>query len=188
MLKTYFFVESTIWIRFTSPFFGTNWPVNRRITVKKIAMKIQSFRITTLNCGYHYTCPKLIHTSIYVINHYNLSVSIIDLVSHTTYVVCVNFVHRWRELQFKVGSEPQIFWESFNCNFIYSQRFCQKSDDRKSPKKYFLYFDVWPGKERDHDTTQKREPLQHWWPSSTQPAQSIYESKESPNIASRQSI
>ena len=30
---------------------------------------------------------------------------IIDLVSHTTYVVCVNFVHMWRNPQFKVDSE-----------------------------------------------------------------------------------
>ena len=35
-----------------------------------------------------------------------------DLVSHTTYVVCVNFIHKWRDLQFKVDSERQIFWET----------------------------------------------------------------------------
>ena len=29
----------------------------------------------------------------YIIDHYNPSVRIIDLVSHTTYVVCVNFIH-----------------------------------------------------------------------------------------------
>ena len=48
-----------------------------------------------------------IHT--YIIDHYNPSVRIIDLVSHTTYVVCVNFIHKWRDLQFKVDSELQIF-------------------------------------------------------------------------------
>ena len=48
-----------------------------------------------------------IHT--YIISHYNLSVRIIVLVSHTTYVVCVNFMHKWRELQFKVDSERQVF-------------------------------------------------------------------------------
>ena len=31
------------------------------------------------------------HTHTYIIGHYNPSVRIIDLVSHTTYVVCVNF-------------------------------------------------------------------------------------------------
>ena len=48
-----------------------------------------------------------IHT--YIIGHYNPSVSIINLVSHTTYVMCVNFIHKWRDLQFKVNSERQIF-------------------------------------------------------------------------------
>ena len=50
----------------------------------------------------------------YIIGHYNPSVRIIDLVSHTTYVVCVNFIHKWRDLQFKVDSERQIFWETFH--------------------------------------------------------------------------
>ena len=77
----------------------------------------------------------------YIIGHYNPSVRIIDLVSHTTYVVCVNFLHKWRDLQFKVDSERQIFfWETFHGNFTYFQSFCQKSAERKSPKKYFSYF------------------------------------------------
>ena len=75
----------------------------------------------------------------YVIGLYNPSVRIIDLVSHTTYVVCVNFIHKWLNLQFKVDSERQIFWETFQGNFIYSQSFCQNSAERKSSKKYFLY-------------------------------------------------
>ena len=45
----------------------------------------------------------------YIIGQYNPLVRIIDLVSHTTYVVCVNFIHKWRDLQFKVDSERQIF-------------------------------------------------------------------------------
>ena len=48
-------------------------------------------------------CNNYIHT--YIHNwHYNPSVRIIDLVSHTTYIVCVNFIHKWRDLQFKVDS------------------------------------------------------------------------------------
>ena len=43
--------------------------------------------------------------------HYNHSVRIINLVSHTTYVVCVNFIHQWRDLQFKVESEQLVFFE-----------------------------------------------------------------------------
>ena len=48
-----------------------------------------------------------IHT--YIIGHYNLSVRILELVSHTIYVVCVNFIHKRQDLQFQVGSERQIF-------------------------------------------------------------------------------
>ena len=59
----------------------------------------------------------------YIIGHYNPSIRIIDLASHSTYVVCVNFIQKWRNLQFKVDSERQIFWETFQCNFIYSQSF-----------------------------------------------------------------
>ena len=55
----------------------------------------------------------------YMIGHYNPSVRIIDLVSHTTYVVCVHFILKWRNLQCKVDSERQIFCETFHDNFIY---------------------------------------------------------------------
>ena len=58
-----------------------------------------------------------LHT--YIIGHYNPSVRIIDLVSYTTYVVCVNFIYKWRDLQFKVDSEWQIFIEFFHGNFFY---------------------------------------------------------------------
>ena len=53
-----------------------------------------------------------IHTYIYIyiIGHFNPSVRIIDLVSHTTYVVCVSFIHKWRDLQLTVDSERQIFY------------------------------------------------------------------------------
>ena len=74
----------------------------------------------------------------YIIGHYNPSVRIADLVSHTTYVVCVGFIHKWQDLQFKVDFEQQIFWETFHGSFLsYSQSFCQKSAERKSTKKYF---------------------------------------------------
>ena len=59
----------------------------------------------------------------YIIGHYNPSVWIIDLVSHTTYVVCVNFIHKWRDLQFKVDSERHIIWETFHGNFYWLSEF-----------------------------------------------------------------
>ena len=45
----------------------------------------------------------------YIIGHYNLSVRIINRVSHTTSVVDINFIHNWWDLQFNVESKRQIF-------------------------------------------------------------------------------
>ena len=79
-----------------------------------------------------------IHLHIHIIGRYNPSVSIIDLVSHSVYVVCANFIHKWR------GPKKRIklffFLGTFNGNYIYSRSFCQKS-----PKKYFLYFVLMSG-------------------------------------------
>ena len=75
-----------------------------------------------------------IHT--YIIGDYNHSVRIIDLVSNTTYVVYVNFIHKWRELQFHgnfyLFSEflPEIGWEEGN---------------RRRNTFFVFCFDVWPG-------------------------------------------
>ena len=55
----------------------------------------------------------------YIIGHFNLSVRIIYLVSHTTYVVCVNFIHKWRDLQFK----RQIFSDNFHGSFNLPTKF-----------------------------------------------------------------
>ena len=35
------------------------------------------------------------------------------LASHTTYVVCINFIHKWRDLQFKVDSVDRFFEKPF---------------------------------------------------------------------------
>ena len=63
---------------------------------------------------------EIIHT--YIIGHHNPSVRIIDLASHTTYVVCVNFIHKWRDLQFKVDSERQIFFEKLFMAILFTLR------------------------------------------------------------------
>ena len=69
------------------------------------------------------------------------------LASLTIQVVCIDFIREWRDLRFNVDSERQIFEKLFHGRFIYSQSFCQKSAERKSPKKYISYFifDDWPG-------------------------------------------
>ena len=63
----------------------------------------------------------------YIIGHYNPSVRIIDLVSHTNYVVCGNFIHLCRDLQFKVDSERQIFLRNFSCQFLFILRVFAKN-------------------------------------------------------------
>ena len=86
-----------------------------------------------------------IHT--YIIGHYNPSAKIIDLVSHTTYVVCVNFIHKWRDLQFTVDSERHIFWKTFHGNFILLSEFLPEICWGEIVEEIFLYFvlDVLPG-------------------------------------------
>ena len=60
------------------------------------------------------------------------------LASHTTHVVCVNFIRQWRDVQFNVVSERQVFEKL--CHTL--RNFCQKSDERNSPKKYFFSYFV----------------------------------------------
>ena len=61
-----------------------------------------------------------------------------NLSSHTTNVLCVNVLHKWRYLKFKVDSERQVFEKLFIAIFIYSQSFCKKSAEIKSMEKYFF--------------------------------------------------
>ena len=71
------------------------------------------------------------------------------LASRNTHIVCVNFIREWRDLQFNADHKRHIFEKLFHGRFIYSQNFCQKSPERKSPKKYFFFmfpFDAWPGR------------------------------------------
>ena len=58
------------------------------------------------------------------------------LSSHTTYVVCINFVHERRHLQFTVDSERQIFEKLFMVILLLCQKFCQSFC-------YIFVFDVW---------------------------------------------
>ena len=62
-----------------------------------------------------------------------------NIVSLTIYIVCINFIHKSRDLQFKVDPERQTFWETFHRNFVWSWSICQKSAEKKSPKKYYFF-------------------------------------------------
>ena len=68
-----------------------------RLLTKSLRVNKKKFLIScslesTSNWYITLTC---IHT--YIIGHYNPSVRIIDPVSHTIYVACVNFIHKWRD-------------------------------------------------------------------------------------------
>ena len=62
-----------------------------------------------------------------------------DLTSHITYVVCVHFIHEWRDLQFKFDYKRQIFEKLFMA-FLFALSFCQKSAESNWPKKHFHIF------------------------------------------------
>ena len=91
-----------------------------------------------------------LHAYINIIGYYNPSARILDLVFHTTYVVCVNDMHKWRGLQLNVDLERQCFDKLFHGNFIYSQSFYNKSAEKTSPKQYFYYFVLMSGLWLEH--------------------------------------
>ena len=66
----------------------------------------------------------------WLIGHHNTLVRITNYF-HTPpmFSVCVNLIHKWRNIQVNVDSEWKI-WETFHVNFTYFQSFCQKDAER----------------------------------------------------------
>ena len=87
---------------------------------------------------------RCLHT--YIIDRNNSSVMIIDLDSHNSYVVCVNFMHKWQDQQYKVDSERQIFWRNFPLQFYLLSEFLPAICwDEIAEKMIFLFlFEMWP--------------------------------------------
>ena len=75
---------------------------------------------------------KVLVAILFIIGHYNPSVRIMTLASHTTYVECV--------LQFRGDSEWQLSVKPFHGNSIYSQSFYQQSAERSCQSNIFSYF------------------------------------------------
>ena len=70
-----------------------------------------------------------------------------DLISHTTYTVCANFicVYEWLNLQFKVDSERQIFEKLF-ISILFTLRIFARNllIEEVTEEIFFLYrFDIW---------------------------------------------
>ena len=73
-----------------------------------------------------------------LIGHYNPSVRIIDIVSHTTYVVRVNSIHKWRNLQFLRNFSWQFY--------LFSEFLPEIAWEEIAKEMLFVFcFDVWPG-------------------------------------------
>ena len=68
--------------------------------------------------------------------------------SHHVCCVCVNFIHKWRDLLYKVDYERQIFfWETFHGSFItYSLEFLPEIcwEEITEEILFVFCFDVWP--------------------------------------------
>ena len=78
--------------------------------------------------------------------HYTPSVRIIDImVSHTIYVVCFNFIHKWWDLQ----STPndRFFLRNFSWQFYLLSEFLTEICWGEIPEEilFVFCFDVWPG-------------------------------------------
>ena len=78
----------------------------------------------------------------YIIGHFIHSIRLFDLVSNRTYVVCVNFIHKWRDLQFKVDSEREIFFRYFSWQFYLLSEFLAENAEEIL---FVFCFDVWLG-------------------------------------------
>ena len=91
--------------------------INDNDTSDRFYITRQIIKFSTVNIINSWLCS-VKSASTYLIGHYNPSVRIIDIVSHTTYVVCVNFVHKCRDLQFKVDYERFFFFFFFEKLFI----------------------------------------------------------------------
>ena len=100
----------------------------------------------SMACGFRQTQNASYCLHPHIISHYNPSVRNIDLVSHTIYVVYVNFIHKRRDLQSKVDSERQIFF-SFHGNFNLLSEFLPEIcwEEIGEEILFVFCFDVWPG-------------------------------------------
>ena len=77
----------------------------------------------------------VVKPGIFIIGHYNLVLRI-------TYVVCFNFIHKWRDLQFKVDSERLIFEKLFLA-ILFTFRIFARNLLRGSRQRNILTFSFW---------------------------------------------
>ena len=56
-----------------------------------------------------------------------------------THTLCVTFIHKWRDLTFLNRFRMAGFRATSHSNFIYTQKFCQKSAEGKLAMKYISF-------------------------------------------------
>ena len=87
------------------------------------------------------TVKNLIHTLQPLSKDYGLA-------SHTSHVVCFNFIHDSKDQQFNVDSERQIFWATFSWQvYLLSRVFSRNllKGNRRRNIFFLLRFDAWSG-------------------------------------------
>ena len=67
------------------------------------------------------------------------------LYHYTTYVENVHFIHEWWDLQLKVDSKREIFWETFHGNLMFKHRVFAINLPRRSQRQniFFFIFSFW---------------------------------------------
>ena len=65
-----------------------------------------------------------------------------DIASHPTYVVCFNFIRKWRDLKFKADTELQIFRETIHHNCYLLSVFLPEICWEEVAEEIFLYISV----------------------------------------------
>ena len=92
-----------------------------------------------------HTCYTYIY--IYIIGHYNSSVKIIDLVSHTTYVVHVDFIHKWQTTDSLKSTPNDRVFEKLFIAILFTLRLFARNLLRGNRRRntFRISFEVWPG-------------------------------------------
>ena len=88
----------------------------------------------------------IFYTHTYIIGHYIASVRIIDLVTHITYVVCVNFIHKWPD---RLKSTPNDrFFKKLFMTILFTLKVFARNLLREEIAEEILFvfrFGVWSG-------------------------------------------
>ena len=103
---------------------------------------------TTIAFLCYFSVYTLCINNTYVIGRYNPSVRIIDLVSHTTYVVCVNFLYiSGGAYSLKSTPNDRFFEKLFLAILFWHSEFLPEicSEEIAEEILFVFCFDVWPG-------------------------------------------